>query len=232
MTRALLISTSKTFGTGYLDHAEDEIRRVLDGVDRVLFVPWALHDHDAYATTARERFARWGVVLTSIHEVEDPVAAVNETPALFIGGGNTFRLLAALRAAGLVEPIRARVAAGMIYMGTSAGSNMACPTIKTTNDMPIVEPPTFEALGLIAIQINPHYLDAEPDSRHMGETRETRLREFHEENATPVLGLREGAMLDVDGEAMTLRGANGARLFLRGEEARELEAGARVDALV
>lgn len=236
MTRALLISTSTTFGTGYLDHAEAEIGRLLAGLDRILFVPWALADRDAYAAKARERFAAWGIELTSIHEAvrpgserQDAQAAVAEAPALFIGGGNTFRLLTEMYRHDLIDFVPRRVAEGLRYMGTSAGSNMACPTIRTTNDMPIVQPPSFDALGLIPFQINPHYLDADPASKHMGETRETRLREFHEENDMSVVGLREGAMLDIDGAAITLLGETGARLFRRGLDPQELAAGTRVD---
>ena len=239
MTRALLISTSTTFGTGYLDHAEAEIGRLLEGLDRILFVPWALADCDAYAAKARERFGRWGVELTSIHDLvrggserDDAHAAVNDFPALFIGGGNTFRLLTEMYRHDMIDAVPRRVAEGLRYMGTSARSNMACPTIRTTNDMPIVQPPSFEALGLIPFQINPHYLDADPTSKHMGETRETRLREFHEENDVPVVGLREGAMLDVRGETVTLLGESGARLFRRGVEPVELADGTRVDELL
>jgi len=226
MRHLLLVSTSTVHGTGYLDHCADEMAALLaDGVERVLFVPYALYDRDAYAAKARERFAAMGFALDSVHDAPDPVAAVRSAQAVFVGGGNTFRLVRDLYAHGLIGPIRERVLAGMPYMGTSAGSNVACPTLKTTNDMPIVQPPSFETLDLVPFQINPHYLDPDPGSTHMGETRETRLREFHEENSTPVLGLREGAMLRVDGERMQLRGVRGARLFRRGQEPLELEVG-------
>src|SRR6185369_1305730 len=191
--RVLLISNSTLHGSGYLDHAESEIRSFLGDAKRVLFVPYALFDRDKYAANARQRFQKMGYELTSVHTAANPVAAVNETDAVFIGGGNTFRLLKALYDFDLLDAIRARVSNGMPYIGSSAGSNVAAPTIKTTNDMPIVQPPSFEALGLVSFQINPHYLDPDPNSRHMGETREERIVQFLEENDTSVVGLREGA---------------------------------------
>jgi dipeptidase E len=231
--RLLLISSSTVHGSGYLDHCADEIRGFLgDGVSRVLFVPFALADRDGYAAKARERFAAMGYGLDSLHQAADPVAAVEAAEAVFVGGGNTFRLLLALDELGVVEPLRRRVAAGMPYLGTSAGSNVACPTIRTSNDMPIVEPPGFAALGLVAFQINPHYLDPDPASTHKGETREQRLREYHEENELPVVGLREGAMLRVEGEAVELRGTSGARVFRRGREPEERVPPARLEPLL
>jgi dipeptidase E len=230
--RLLLVSTSTTFGTGYLDHCAEAMAATLGAARRVLFVPYALADRDAYAAKARERFATMGLELDSIHAAPDPAAAALAAEAFFVGGGNTFRLLSEMYRHGVLEPIRRRVAAGAPYLGTSAGSNVACVTIKTTNDMPIVEPPSFAALGLVPFNINPHYLDPDPASRHMGETRETRIREFHEENAPPVLGLREGAMLRVDGSSALLLGQAAARLFTRGAAPREIEPGARLDELL
>ena len=223
--RLLLISNSAQHGRGYLDHAEEEIRSVLGGVRRVLFVPYALHDRDAYAETARARFDKMGYGLDSIHRAADPQTAVQSAEAMFIGGGNTFRLLKALYDVGLLDLIRGRVEGGMPYIGSSAGSVVACPTIKTTNDMPIVEPPSLMALGLVSFQINAHYLDPDPNSTHMGETREVRLREFHEENATPVVGIREGSMLRVENGAVVLKGTTGAKLFRRGEMPVEIAPG-------
>ena len=216
--RVLLISNSTLHGSGYLDHAEAEIRSFLGEAKRVLFVPYALFDQDKYAATAQQRFEKMGYELSSIHTADDPVQAVRETDAIFIGGGNTFRLLKALYEFRLLDPTRERVAAGMPYVGSSAGSNVATPTIKTTNDMPIVEPPSFAALGLVSFQINPHYLDPDPNSKHMGETREERLIQFLEENATPVVGLREGAMLRIENGEVELRGSTGARIFRKGKE--------------
>ena len=216
--RLVLISTSTVFGTRYLEHAYTELRDALGGVVRVLFIPHALQDRHGYVAKARPAFEEMGYGLDSLHEAADPRRAIETAEAVFCGGGNTFRLLKTLGDMGLLPLIRRRVAEGMVYSGASAGSNLACPTIRTTNDMPIVEPPSFDALGLVAFQINPHYLDPAPDSTHMGETRETRIREFHEENATPVVGLREGAILRVEGESVLLKGLAGARIFRRGEE--------------
>lgn len=232
MTRLLLISNSTLYGSGYLDHCEVPLREFLGPVRRVLFVPFALHDRDAYAARARERLARMGFTCASVHDAWDPAAAIASAESIFIGGGNTFRLLTALYAQDLLEPVRRRVAAGAPYVGTSAGSNVACPTIKTTNDMPIVQPPGFEALGLVPFNINPHYLDPDPLSRHKGETREERIREFHEENPPPVVGLREGAMLRIEPPRVTLLGSTGARLFRRGQAAAEHLPGDALDFLL
>jgi dipeptidase E len=230
--RLLLISSSKVHGTGYLEHCEEALRRHLAGVRRLTFVPYALRDRDGYAGRARARFAELGIELDSVHHVAEPARTIESAEAVFIGGGNTFRLLEALWEERLIEPLRARVESGMAYAGASAGSNVACPTLKTTNDMPIVEPRTFEALGLVPFQINPHFIDADPLSTHAGETRETRLAEFHEENATPVVGLREGAWLVVEDRAVTLGGTRGAKLFRRGRAPLELTSGARIDSLL
>src|SRR5579884_763814 len=198
MSKLLLLSSSRVHGGGYLDHAEEEIRDFLCGVHTVLFVPYALSDRDAYAEIARARFERMGFGCSSIHVSADPKHAVERAEAIFIGGGNTFRLLNDLDRHGLLGPIRQRVGEGMPYMGASAGSNVAGPTIKTTNDMPIIQPPSFDALGLVPFQINPHFVDADPASTHMGETREQRLREYLEENEMPVVALREAALLCVE----------------------------------
>jgi len=230
--RLLLISNSTLHGSGYLDHAASEIQDFLRDSKTVLFVPFALDDLDAYTTTAQTRFSKLGFHLTSIHAAANPIEALHHTDALFIGGGNTFRLLKALYDFDLLQPIRQRVAEGMAYIGSSAGSVVAAPTIKTTNDMPIVQPPSFAALGLVSFQINAHYLDADPNSTHMGETREERLNQYLEENETPVVGIREGAILRIENGVTALKGRNGARLFRRGAEPLELDNGATLDALV
>jgi dipeptidase E len=216
----LLLSSSLVHGRGYLDHAASEIRQLLGnlGVRRVLFVPYALFDREAYARKARERFAAMGFELDSIVETAEPKAAVTQAEALFVGGGNTFRLLDCLQRLDLIESIRRRVADGMPYVGSSAGSIVACRTLKTTKDMPIVQPESFDALGLVRFQISPHYLDPDLHSTHMGETQEERILQFLEENEAPVAGLREGAMLRVDGDSISLRGIAGARIFRRAED--------------
>ncbi|NXH49302.1 PEPE dipeptidase, partial [Dicaeum eximium] len=226
--RLLLISNSTQHGGGYLGHCQQHIQSFLgQKVKRVLFIPYALHDRDAYARTAREKFESLGYRLDSIHESCDPVDAVRKSEAIFIGGGNTFRLLKALYDNSLLHEIRKRVLEdGIPYMGSSAGTNVATVSINTTNDMPIVYPPSLKALGLVPFNINPHYLDPDIKRTHMGETREERIRQYHEEpNTPPVLGLREGTMLLVEGDKATLQGVTGARLFLRGKKPTEHEPG-------
>jgi len=225
MRRLLLVSSSAIHGTGYLEHCEEQLRKLYADIERVLFVPYALHDRAGYAARARERFAEVGLGLDSVHEAEDAVRAVEQAQGMFIGGGNTFRLLKTLYDEGLIEPIRRRALTGMPYMGTSAGSNVAGASIMTTNDMPIVYPPTFEALRIVPFQINPHYIDPDPSSTHLGETRDTRLREFHEMNETPVIAIREGAMLAVEGDSMRLEGSSGGKLFLHGADPEPCSAG-------
>jgi dipeptidase E len=220
--RLLLISTSTVFGTRYLEHAFGELRAVLTGVRSVLFIPYALKDGDAYTAKAREAFSEMGFGLDSLHEAPDARRALEAAEAVFCGGGNTFRLLKALHDLDLLAVLRRRALDGMPYTGASAGSNLACPTIRTTNDMPIVQTPSLDALGLVPFQINPHYLDPAPASTHMGETREMRIHEFHEENATPVVGLREGAIVRVEGDSVLLKGVAGARVFRRGQEPVEI----------
>jgi len=229
--RVLLISNSTLYGSGYLDHAELEIRDFLGGIGEVLFIPFALYDRDAYASTARERFQRMGYSLEAIHTTADTQRAVNDAEAIFIGGGNTFRLLKALYDTDVLQTIRKRVAQGTPYIGSSAGSNVAGPTIKTTKDMPIVQPPSFDALGLVPFQISPHFLDPDPNSTHMGETQEERILQFLEENDTPVAGLREGAMVRVENDSTVLKGTSGARIFRKGHEPVEAKPGEKLDYL-
>ncbi len=234
MIRLLLASSSRVHGSGWLDPCADEIREFLAAgrVNRALFVPHALKDRDAYAAKARQRLAAIGIELDSLHEARDAVEAVARADAFLVGGGNTFRLLAAMHDLRALEPMRSRIETGAPYVGWSAGSNLACPTIRTTNDMPIVEPPSLTALGVLPFQLNPHYVDADPASKHMGETREERIAEFHEENAVPVLGLREGAILRREGSSLALKGVAGARLFRRGRPPEEIVLGAGLDALL
>jgi dipeptidase E len=227
MSRLLLLSNSTIHGESFLDWAEGALRDYMGERRRIAFVPFALKDQDAYASTARERLGKMGFSVESAHE-GDPRERVRNADAVFVGGGNTFRLLTRLVETGLIQEIRNAIGRGASYIGSSAGTNVACPTIKTTNDMPIVYPPTFDALGLVSFQINPHYLDPDPSSTHMGETRETRIREFHEMNDAPVLGLREGAYLRIEDGTITLGGRKGARLFRKGAEPAEFQPGTRL----
>jgi dipeptidase E len=230
--RLLLISNSTLCGSGYLDHAETEIRTFLGNGARVVFIPFAVHDRKSYAVKAEHRFRELGFSLTSVHDVSNMPRAIEEGDAIFVGGGNTFRLLKGLYDHDLLGPIRRRVAAGAPYIGSSAGSIVACPTLKTTKDMPVVQPPSFEALGLVPFQISPHYLDPDPSSTHMGETQEERILQFLEENEEPVIGLREGSMLRVKDGAVTLNGSNMARIFRRGEQPSEVSPGSVLSALL
>ncbi|XP_062862256.1 alpha-aspartyl dipeptidase-like [Trichomycterus rosablanca] len=226
--RLLLVSNSTLHGGGYLQHCQQQIRDFFgEKVKRILFVPYALHDRDAYTKTARDKLTSLGYEVDSVHEAADPVEAVRKAEAIFIGGGNTFRLLKALYDNQLVMEIRKRVLQdGVPYMGSSAGTNVATVSINTTNDMPIVYPPSFSSIGLVSFNINPHYLDTDPHNKHMGETREQRIVQYHEEPNTPcVLGLREGSMLLVEGNTATLLGSTKARLFQRGKQTTEYEPG-------
>ena len=230
--KVLLISNSTVYGRGYLDHVESELKSFLGRARRVLFFPFALHDQDTYTATARTRFGAMGYSIESAHEAAVPQKAVEETDAIFIGGGNTFRLLKALEDLDLIEAIRRKVRSGAPYVGSSAGSNVAGPTIKTTKDMPIVQPRAFDSLGLVPFQISPHYLDPDPNSTHMGETQEERILQFLEENETPVVGIREGAWLLCNNGAVTLKGKTGARIFRRGQNPIEVTPGTEISKLV
>lgn len=235
MRDLLLLSTSTLHGSGFLEYASEEIRTFLEGCSTVTFVPYARPGgitRDEYTARVREALAPAGLDVVGLHQGGAPIDAVRDAEAVFAGGGNTFVLLRELYRTGVLSVLRERALAGLPYMGSSAGSNVAGPTIGTTNDMPIVEPPSFRALGLIPLNLNPHYLDPDPDSRHMGETRETRIGEFHRFNEQAVLGLREGAMLRVRGDRATVLGRGGGRLFRPGVEPVEVEAGSDVSALL
>lgn len=213
----MLLSNSVDYGRGYLDHAEQAIRDLLVSARRIAFVPFAASDLDGYAARARARFERFGCDLASVHE-GNASRTIESADAIFVGGGNTFRLLHRMYASGVIAAIRERVAGGAPYIGSSAGSIVAGPTLKTTKDMPIVQPPSFDALRLVPFQISPHYLDPDPASTHMGETQEERILQFLEENDTPVVGLREGSLLRVEDDSVALLGAQPLRLFRRGCE--------------
>jgi len=231
-SRILLISNSTVHGRGYLDHVAAEIQNFLGDAKMVLFFPFALFDRDRYTAKARDRFGAMGFSLKSVHNEKDPQKAIENTDAIFIGGGNTFRLLKALQDLELLEPIRHKVRSGTPYIGSSAGSNVAGPTIKTTKDMPIVQPRSFDSLGLVPFQISPHFQDPDPNSKHMGETQEERIIQFLEENETPVVGIREGAWIIAENRTFTLGGTNGARIFRRGQAPVEAKSGGEISALV
>jgi len=219
------------------DFLVERMREHFGGVSTILFVPYAIQDHDRYLRRLAEARLDAGYELQGIHRAADPAQAVDRAQAIYVGGGNTFRLAKALHDHGLIEPIRRRVREGVPYMGVSAGSNVACPTIQTTNDMPIVAPPSFEALDLVPFQINPHYFSGHTFVRkedgfqeHFGETRDDRIREYHEEEARVVVGLWEGAVLLVGDDRVRLVGGD-ARVFPRGAEPFDVRAGAQLDGL-
>jgi dipeptidase E len=226
--KLLLISNSTNPGEPYLDFPKNNIREFLGSrTVRVLFIPYAAvtFSYDAYEEKVIERFREIGHEIASIHHFSDPVNAVREAEALAVGGGNTWKLLKTLRENELIEPVKKRVFEGMPYIGWSAGSNVACPTIMTTNDMPVVEPDSFNAFNLIPFQINPHYLDANPEG-HAGETREQRIEEFIETNPDVyVVGLREGTMLLAEKRKLNLIGPRPARVFRKGAGPKEVNAG-------
>lgn len=230
MIRLLLLSNSQCHDQGYLDHAADAIRAHFAAADGpIAFVPFAVHDRDGYGRRVAERFAALDLETLTVTADAAGVETLESAAGIFVGGGNTFRLLGELRRQGMIEVIRKRVAVGVPYMGSSAGSGIAGPTLKTSNDMPIVDPQGFEALGLVDYQLNLHYLDPDPDSKHMGETRELRLTEYLEENETPVVALREGAWISVDGDRHVVGGETGGLIFRRGRDPKPIEAGDAID---
>jgi dipeptidase E len=232
MRRLLLLSNSTNHGERYLAHAEGEMLELLAGCRRVLFVPFALHDRAGYSAKFRTRLEELGRGVDELAADATGRRQIDTAEAVFVGGGNTFRLLKTLQEAELLAPLRERALAGMPYLGASAGINLAGPTVRTTNDMPIVEPRGFDALGLVSFQINPHYLDPDPGSTHMGETRAERIAEFHEENTTAVVGLRERAWIRVEGARGWLGGERGACIFRRGSAPEERSTGDALDDLL
>lgn len=229
MKKIIIASTSTLHGGKYLDYLIPELKEHFTGCSSLLFIPYARPggmSHDDYTKKAGEAFASLDIAVKGIHEFDDPAPAIAKAEAIFTGGGNTFLLVKQLHELGLMEKLAKTVENGTPYLGTSAGSNICGMTMQTTNDMPIVYPPSFKTLGLIPFNINPHYLDPEPGSTHMGETRETRIKEFHHFNSLPVLGLREGSWLEVEGDKITLRGSLAARLFCQNREPEEIQTGA------
>ncbi len=224
----LLVSSSRCHPHNYLDHCEMEVRRLFSDVSEVLFVPYARPaglTHEECTTAARERFEKMGLNLNGIHQFPNPRSAILKAAGLFIGGGNTFVLLRDLYKHDLVAVLQERIGAGMPYLGTSAGSNVAGLSIGTSNDMPIVQPPSFVALGVVPFNINPHFPSAKPDPTHKGETREGRIREFHYFNRQPVVALHEDGMLRIEGSNIKLIGQRDALVFRPGQDASVIQPG-------
>ena len=225
--RLLIVSTSKIHGSAYMSYLLKEVKDFFK-TDEIVFIPYARPSgisYDEYTEAPRKAFAEIGIQVKGIHEFNHPAEALREAKGIFTGGGNTFLLLKTLYEHDLIHVLREVVGRGVPYMGSSAGSNITGLTIGTTNDMPIVYPPSFDALQFVPFNINPHYLDPDPGSKHQGETRETRIGEFHHFNEQPVIGIREGSWLRLEKGKLQLKGEHTARLFEAGKKAREVKAG-------
>ncbi|WP_119079842.1 dipeptidase PepE [Chitinophaga alhagiae] len=228
MRKIVLASTSTLFGQEYLAYLKPAMQQLFFGISDIVFIPYARPggiSHDDYTARAAEAFATIGIRVKGLHTFEDPAVALLHAQGFFTGGGNTFLLVKQLHELGLMEALNAEVEKGKPYLGASAGSNIGGINMQTTNDMPIVYPPSFQTMGLVPFNLNPHYLDPQPGLQHMGETRETRIKEFHTQSSIPVVGLREGGWIEVNGTEITLRGEPGARIFKAGHAPYELESG-------
>ena len=228
MKNIIIASTSTLHGGDYLDYLLPELQLHFKDCKTILFIPYARPggiSHDEYTGKVALAFAKIKLDIKGIHEFDDPASAIQGAQGIFTGGGNTFLLVTQLYKNNIMTALAEIVKNGTPYLGTSAGSNICGLTMQTTNDMPIIYPPSFKTLGWIPFNLNPHYLDADSQSNHMGETRETRIQEFHAFNSVPVLGLREASWLDVKGDKITLRGNLSARLFRQNQNPEELESG-------
>jgi dipeptidase E len=235
MKHLIIASTSTMFGGNFLDYLTEEISVLFSDTDEILFIPYARPggiSHDEYTIIAARAFSKLNKNLVGVHTLSDPVSAIRQAKGVFVGGGNTFVLVSQLYKNNMMQELRKAVISGLPYLGTSAGSNICGLTINNTNDMPIVYPPSFKSLGIIPFNINPHYLDPDPSSKHMGETRETRINEFHTQNNIAVIGLREGTWLDVYGDTITLKGELSARLFQQGQTPIEIESSTNLNTLI
>ena len=224
----ILASTSTLFGGNYLEYLKEEIEILFEGIDEVVFIPFARPSgisHDEYTAKAATFFSQININIKGLHEFEDMKEAIQNGKAFFTGGGNTFLLVKTLHENGLMTLLKENVKAGKPYLGCSAGSNIGGLNMKTTNDMPIVYPSSFETMGLVPFNLNPHYLDPNPDLKHNGETRETRILEFLTQNETMVVGLREGNWIRRIGEKITIGGAFETRIFINGKAPFEVPTG-------
>ncbi|CAL2079726.1 dipeptidase PepE [Tenacibaculum sp. 190524A05c] len=225
MKRLIVASTSTVHGSGYLEYLLPELTVFFSNIETIVFIPYARPggiSYGEYTSKAKEAFAKINIEVKGIHEFDNPKEAISKAEAFFTGGGNTFELVNQLYKNDVIDILKSRVESGIPYLGTSAGSNICGITMMNTNDMPIVYPPSFDTMEFIPFNINAHYLDPDPSSKHMGETRETRIKEFHVFNETPVLGLREGSWLEVSNNEIKLKGELSARLFRKGQKAVEL----------
>ncbi|TDY14064.1 dipeptidase PepE [Meridianimaribacter flavus] len=234
MKNIIIASTSTVHGSGTLEYILPELKLFFEDANEILFIPYARPGgitHDEYTAKVNDAFSKIGKSVKGIHEFENPKEALQNAKGIFTGGGNTFVLVNQLYKNDLIETVKAAVNNGTPYLGTSAGSNICGLTVNTTNDMPIVYPPSFKTFGFVPFNINPHYLDPDPSSTHMGETRETRIKEFHKFNTQPVVGLREGSWLEVKGNSIILKGELNARVFEYDKAPFEVETGTELNTL-
>ncbi|MDM1367741.1 dipeptidase PepE [Myroides marinus] len=226
MKNLIIASTSTIYNGTYLEYLLPTLKEHFKNVSTLLFIPYARPSgitHDQYTDKVRTAFASIGIDVKGIHEYNNPVEAVQKAEGIFTGGGNTFLLVQQLYRTSVLDAVKEAVNNGTPYLGCSAGSNICGLTMETTNDMPIIYPPSFKTFGFVPFNLNPHYLDPIEGSTHMGETRETRINEFHAFNTQPVLGLREGSWLEVKGDVIILRGEHQARIFTQNKAAYEVE---------
>jgi dipeptidase E len=226
MKNCIIASTSTLYGGNYLDYLVPELKQHFQNCKSILFIPYAQPNglsYDEYTNRVAVAFSELNTAVRGIHEFEDPKAAIEEAEGIFTGGGNTFLLVFQLYKNKVMDVLAEAIKKGTPYLGSSAGSNICGLTMQTTNDMPIIYPPSFQTLGIVPFNINPHYLDADLQLKHNGETREMRIKEFHFLNSPPVLGLREGSWLEVKGNKITLRGGLCARLFQQNSAPEEIE---------
>ena len=234
MKKLIIASTSTLHGGSYLEYILPTLKLHFENCQEIIFIPYARPGgitHDEYTQKVAETFKTINISVKGLHEFDNPIEALEKAQGIFTGGGNTFLLVKQLHEKNIMDVLKKVVENGTPYLGSSAGSNITGISMQTTNDMPIVYPPSFKTLGLIPFNLNPHYLDADLQSKHMGETRETRIKEFHAFNDIPVLGLREGSWLEVTGETIILKGNLTARWFTANNEAVELETGTRLEIL-
>lgn len=228
MKNIVLASTSTLFGENYLAYLKPVIQELFEGVNEIIFVPFARPggiSHDEYTAKAAEAFKEHGIEVKGLHTFSNPTEAIQNAKGFFTGGGNTFLLVKQLHELNLMQSLKHAAENGTPYMGASAGSNIGGINMQTTNDMPIVYPPDFSTMALVPFNLNPHYLDPNPDLKHNGETRETRIKEFHTQNNIPVVGLREGNWIRVKGDVITTEGSCDTRIFEQGKEPYELPSG-------
>lgn len=232
MKNIILASTSTLYGEEYLAYLKPVIKELFAGIPEIIFIPFARPggiSHDDYTAKAADAFSKAGIAVKGLHTFPDAVQAIKQAKGFFTGGGNTFLLVKQLHEMQLMQPLKEAVEQGTPYLGASAGSNIGGINMQTTNDMPIVYPPTYATMGLVPFNLNPHYLDPDPNSKHNGETRETRIKEFHTQNDIPVVGLREGSWIKVKGDIVTTEGKFGSRIFEQGKEPYETDPGTPLD---